>query len=91
MHACNLSELAALMQAGQRNEIVRSEGTTVIYSGTCPHDDPATADALPGWTIQKTIVVEDGDTTTTQQLWAVATEGLSLCWDNRHALTYKYR
>lgn len=90
MNIINFSELAAMAQIFQRNEVIVDGDTTTVYGGSSPHDDPAVADDLGGWKIQKVIIVRNGGVTTTQQLWAVETEGITKSWANRARLDYKY-
>lgn len=91
MMPVNYSELAAQVQVFQRNEVTVEGNTTTVYGGSSPHDDPETASALGGWTIQKVVITREGNTTTTVQTWAVDTDGVVRSWDNRKMLNYKYR
>lgn len=80
----NQSEKAAFADNAARTEIVSDgAGATVIYEGTPSASDPALADASP-WTISRTVVTENGDSTLIDTRWA---EGR---WDDREKLTYKY-
>ena len=93
MNFINNAEMAALVDAGMaETEVTKTTvddvTTTTIYAGA-PHrrivdagGDNTHTEAV--WKIRRTVIVEDGDTTTVTNTWA---EG---AWDDRTTLTYKY-
>ena len=93
MNFINNAEMAALVDAGMaETEVTKTTvddvTTTTIYAGA-PYrrtvdaggDNTHTEEV---WKIRRTVIVEDGDTTTVTNTWA---EG---AWDDRTTLTYKY-
>lgn len=93
MNFINNTEMAALVDAGMaETEVTKATvgdvTTTTIYAGA-PYrrtvdagGDNAHTEEV--WKIRRTVVVEDGDTTTVTNTWA---EG---AWDDRATLTYQY-
>lgn len=89
MNFINFAEIAGLVSEGfNKTEIITSTNddvkTTTVYGGKANVTDPATADSRTDWNIRRTVIVEDGETTTVTNTWA---EG---AWDDRTTLTYKY-
>lgn len=89
MYFINYSELAGLTNAGfNKTEInVSVSGTTkttTVYGGKANVTDPATADSRTDWEIMRSVIVEDGDTTTVTTAWSRGS------WNDRASLTYKY-
>lgn len=90
MNFINNAERAGLSSEGfDKQEITSSTSsgttTTTVYSGKSGYTDPSAAtDNLENWHIRRTVIVEDGTTTTITTTWA---EG---SWTNRESLTYKY-
>lgn len=93
MNFINNAEMAALVDAGMAEiEVTKTTvgavTTTTIYAGAPfrrivdEGSDNAHTEAV--WKIRRTVIVEDGDTTTVTNTWA---EG---AWDDRTTLTYKY-
>lgn len=92
MNFINNSEMAALVSEGMaETEVTVSTSndvtTTTIYAGapfrrTVRNGENTSTQEV--WKIRRTIVVEDGGTTTITSKWA---EG---SWTNRASLTYKY-
>lgn len=84
--------MAALVDAGMaETEVTKATvddvTTTTIYAGAPFHRtvyDGGVAATEEVWKIRRTVIVEDGDTTTITNTWA---EG---AWDDRTTLTYKY-
>lgn len=92
MNFINNAEMAALVDAGMaETEVTKTTvddvTTTTIYAGA-PYRrtvyDGGNANTEEVWKIRRTVIVEDGDTTTVTNTWA---EG---AWDDRTTLTYKY-
>lgn len=89
MNFINFAEIAGLVSEGfNKTEIITSTNedvkTTTVYGGKANVTDPATADSRTDWNIRRTVIVENGDTTTVVTEWA---EG---SWTDRESLTYKY-
>lgn len=92
MNFINNAEMAALVAAGMAETEVKKTTvddvtTTTIYAGA-PHrrivdEGSDNAHTEEVWKIRRTVIVEDGDTTTVTNTWA---EG---AWDDRTTLTYK--
>lgn len=89
MNIINFSELAGLTNAGfNKTEInVSISGTTkttTVYGGKAGVTDPSTADSRTDWDIMRSVIVEDGNTTTVTTEWGKGS------WTNRASLTFKY-
>ena len=89
MNFINNVEMAGFGEGFAKSEIAavtsNDTTTTTIYAGTPNRTDPSPAtDAASVWKIKRTVIVDDGTTTTITETWA---EG---SWDNRASLTYKY-
>ena len=85
----NFAELAGLVAAGfDKTEVTASTSndvtTTTVYGGKANITDPSTADSRTDWNIRRTVIVEDGGTTTITNAWATGS------WTDRASLTYKY-
>lgn len=87
MALINQSERAAYGIGFAKEEVIETEsnGMTIVtvYGAHAPSEDASDDD--PKWSIQKTIVVMNGNTTEITERWA---EG---AWSNRENLTYKYK
>ena len=81
----NFSELYNAGGSFAKQEVTVSGSTTTIYGGYSPVADPSAADSAAGWVIRKTVVTENGSTTTIVNTWARGS------WDDRDSLTYAYR
>ena len=92
MNFINNAEMGALVAAGMaETEVAKTTTngvtTTTIYAGAPFRKTVQTGDQVAStvvWKIRRTVIVEDGDTTTVTNTWA---EG---AWDDRTTLTYKY-
>lgn len=93
MNFINNAEMAALVAAGMaETEVTKATvddvTTTTIYAGAPTREtvnqNGDNTHTMEVWRIRRTVIVEDGDTTTVTNTWAVG------AWDDRTTLTYKY-
>lgn len=90
MHFINNAEMAAFLGEGfAKQEIITDTKDgyhcTTVFTGTPRITSPeASTDRDPGWKIRRTVIVDDGTTTSITITWA---EG---SWTDRASLTYKY-
>lgn len=82
----NWSERESMGAGFAKTEITSSTSgdtrTTTVYGGYAPSDNASDSDE--GWSIQKTVIEDNGTTKIITEKWAVGS------WTNRASLTYKY-
>jgi len=83
----NWTERAGMGAGFAKTEVTTSTSngvtTTTVYGGYAPSENAQDSD--PHWSIQKTVVVDNGTSQNVTEQWAVGP------WTNRASLTYKYQ